>query len=119
MRSPHRVLHLRLHHMIEAIDQARAVAQGIDFEAFTADWVRRLAAERTIEIISEASRHVPDDLKNASPQIPWHQIAGIGNILRHGYDKVEAETIWMIIQHDLVPLRDAIVPMYEALKAKR
>jgi uncharacterized protein with HEPN domain len=119
MRSPQRALHLRLHDMIEAIDRARSVAEGIDFETFAADWIKRLAAERTIEIISEASRHVPDELRTGAPHIPWHQIAGIGNKLRHDYDRVEAETIWAVIQNDLIPLRDAVMPMYTALKAKR
>lgn len=48
----------------------------------------RDAIERNIERISEASRRLPDDLKAGYPSIPWRDIAGIGNVLRHGYDAV-------------------------------
>src|SRR5947209_8253471 len=55
-------------------------------------------AERSIEIVSEASRHVPQALKDQHPDIPWKQIAGIGNILRHDYGIVDDHITWDVVK---------------------
>ena len=65
------------------------------------------AVERGLEIISKASRHVPDDLKAIAPNIPWRQIAAIGNMLRHEYQRADVTATWNIIEQrlPLSPLR--------------
>jgi uncharacterized protein with HEPN domain len=67
---------------------------GDSYEAIFGNWTRRMAVERGFEIISEASRHVPQSLKATEPEIPWQDIAGIGNILRHDYDGVQLSIIY-------------------------
>ena len=54
---------------------------------------RRYAAERCIEIVSEASRRIPADWKAEHPSIPWSDIAGIGSVLRHDYEDVNLDII--------------------------
>ena len=76
----------RLNHMIEALDHIRTIITENELETFENDWRIRFVVERAFEIISEASRHLPDDVKNRHPEIPWREIAGIGNVLRHDYD---------------------------------
>lgn len=71
----------------------------------------RRAVERNIEIISEASRRLPNELKEKHPQILCHEIAAIGNILRHGYDIVDHEVLWKVATRDLAPLKRAIEAM--------
>jgi uncharacterized protein with HEPN domain len=61
-----------------------------------------------IEIISEASRRVPADMKTRYPAIPWPAIAAIGNALRHEYYTVELDVIWRIATQDLRPLAAAV-----------
>ena len=68
----------------------------------------RDAVERGIEIISEASRHLPEDLKAEHPEVSWRNAAGIGNIIRHGYDVVDDQAIWNTIEQSLPPLRAAV-----------
>ncbi len=77
-----------LRDIIDAIDHIHRKLDGVTLEAFEADLDRRRIVERNIEIISEASRRLPDDLKGRYPDIPWQKVAGIGNILRHDYDAV-------------------------------
>jgi uncharacterized protein with HEPN domain len=55
---------------------------GVSIEAFEADWRKRWRVERGVEIISEASQRLTDDLQNRHPEIIWAKVAGIGNILR-------------------------------------
>ncbi len=66
------------------------------------------AVERGLEIISEASRHVPADLRALVPEIPWRQIAAIGNLMRHEYQRVDVLATWNIARDNLPDLAVAI-----------
>jgi uncharacterized protein with HEPN domain len=115
MRNPKRSLRLRLWDILEAIKAARLAGDNLPVEVFSADLLRRLAAERAIEIISEASRFIPDAIKADAAHLPWSQIAGTGNVIRHGYDVVSPEIILKIIREDLAPLEEFIRPLLDEL----
>jgi uncharacterized protein with HEPN domain len=83
-----------LEQMLEAIGDIEQITSGRSFAAYAADRPTRRAVERCLEIVSEASRRLPPDLKDRHPAIPWPKIAGIGNVLRHDYDVVNDATIW-------------------------
>jgi uncharacterized protein with HEPN domain len=68
------------------------------------DWEKRWLVERGIEIISEASRHLTDELKARRPEIPWRKVAGIGNLLRHAYEHIAPDVLWKLPQADLLEL---------------
>jgi uncharacterized protein with HEPN domain len=108
MRRPKRALRLRLWDILNAIRVARRAVGALSLPRFEADEVQRFAAERSIEIISEASRHVPDELKAKHEHVPWAQITSIGNVIRHGYHIVDAEIIWKIVKEQLTPLEAAV-----------
>ena len=61
----------RLTDIVEAIDHIREALVGLTLEAFEADWKSRWVVERGIEIVSEASRHLTEELKSRHPEIPW------------------------------------------------
>jgi uncharacterized protein with HEPN domain len=91
-----------------------------DFDAFVgtasakdigADRMRRYAAERCVEIISEATRRLPDAWKAEHPSIPWSDIAGIGNVLRHDYDDVNLDIIVKLRGPSLDKLRNAVIAL--------
>ncbi|MCI0598259.1 MAG: DUF86 domain-containing protein, partial [Beijerinckiaceae bacterium] len=71
--------------MADAIEHIRSVLADVSLEDFEADWQKRWLVERGLEIVSEASRHLPDEMKSRHPDIPWQKVAGIGNMLRHNY----------------------------------
>jgi uncharacterized protein with HEPN domain len=91
---------LRLTDIIEAIDLIRTEMAGVTLEAFEPDRRKRWLVERGIEIISEASRHLSDGLKARHPEIPWPKVAGIGNVLRHEYERVAHDVLWHVVQDD-------------------
>ena len=87
-----RIVAPRLADIIEAIERIRRVLDGVTLEAFEQNWEKRWLVERGIEIISEASRHLTDDIKERRTEIPWPKVAGIGNSLRRARCALEACT---------------------------
>ena len=78
----------RLRHMLDAPIAAERLTAGKSIEDYRADPDLAAAVERYLERLSEASRHVPQDLKDKHPVIDWRGVADIGNVLRHAYDQV-------------------------------
>lgn len=64
------------------------------------------AVVRALEIISEATRKIPDELKDLYEQIDWVAVAAAGNIYRHEYEAVDEAIIWYTIKIGLEPLRE-------------
>ena len=81
---------------------------GMSREIFQNRRVTQQLVERNIEIISEASRRIPDHMKLAHPLVPWRSIAGIGNVLRHDYHDIRANIIWDIVVSELPALKVAL-----------
>ena len=94
----------RLTDIVEAIERIHGVLENISLEAFATDWQRQWLVERGVEIISEASRHLTDEMKARHPEIPWQKVAAIGNVLRHNYEKIAAPVVWKLVQTDLPAL---------------
>jgi uncharacterized protein with HEPN domain len=107
---------LRIHDMLESIQGIGEAITGKTFRDYQRSWLLRSAIERGIEVISEASRHLNSDLKAQHNDLRWEDIAGIGNILRHEYQRVDAAIIWRAVKNDLPPLKDALLALKASLK---
>jgi uncharacterized protein with HEPN domain len=97
--------------LLDMADNLRLAQEFIgdrDYQAFHDDRRTLYAVIRCLEIISEASRRLPDELKARHPEIPWRDIAAAGNIYRHQYEDVLELRVWRTLQHHLVPLLRAI-----------
>ena len=105
---------MRLEDIADAIAGIDALLAGADLAVFSQSWPMQRAVERGLEIISEASRAIPDVQKSQHPDVPWAQIAGIGNILRHEYHRVEPVIVWNITQTHLPSLAIAVRMMLAA-----
>lgn len=86
----------RPRHIKDAIDQIETLLADKTVQDMLKDRFLRAAYERFLEIVSEASRHIPASDKQAFPDLPWRQIADIGNHLRHGYTTLDAAILWDI-----------------------
>ena len=104
---------VRLNDIRDNIDAVADMIEGIDFVSYKRDIKLRRAIERCVEIISEASRHIPMQLKSDYPDQPWEEIASIGNLLRHHYERVDDLIMWKIATRFLPELRPAIVAMLQ------
>lgn len=90
------------------IELARQFLHGLSSESFASDEKAIYAVTRCLEIISEASRRLPDEMKARHPEIPWERIAGAGNVYRHDYEDVLPSILWNTVQHHLHDLEQAV-----------
>jgi uncharacterized protein with HEPN domain len=105
---PSRTADTALRDILHHIDLARSFTSGFDHTAFNRDIKTVYAVTRCLEIISEASRRLPSDLKERHPDIGWAQMASAGNVYRHEYEDVAADFVWATVQKALPPLRMVI-----------
>ena len=96
----------RLTDIVEAIERIHSVLRDTPLDAFEIDWQKQWLVERGVLIVSEASRHLSNELKARHPEIPWNKVAGIGNVLRHSYENVAAPIMWKLVQVDLPILQE-------------
>lgn len=101
----------RLRHMLEAARAIERLAAAKSFEDYGSDPDLAAAVERYLERLSEASRHIPQELKDKHPTIDWRGVADIGNVLRHAYDQVSDRRVWEAATEDVPPVKAAIESM--------
>lgn len=95
--------------ILQNMCDAEEFIQGMDYEQFVTDKKTLNAVLRSIEVMGEATKHVPNDLRTRYPAVPWKEMAGMRDKLIHEYAGVDVETVWLVIR-DRIP---AIRPMIE------
>jgi len=105
---PSRPADAALHDILHHINLATEFVAGFNLDAFKGDLRTVYAVTRCLEIISEASRRLPEDLKTRNPAIAWKQMAGAGNVYRHDYEDVAAQFVWDTVQRALPPLKTVV-----------
>ena len=91
----------RLRDILEAIAEIDAMLIGYRLEQFTADKVHRMATERYLEVVREAARKLPDNIKQDERDIDWRKMNDFGNRLRHAYHGTDVVIVWDIIHNHL------------------
>jgi uncharacterized protein with HEPN domain len=95
----------RLLDIRDAVAEIESILSGVTREQFITERRLRLLTERLLEIVCEASRRLPDEIKQREQQIEWQKVVNFGNYLRHAYHSTKAETVWDITQNDLPSLK--------------
>jgi uncharacterized protein with HEPN domain len=98
----------RLLHIRDEIEGVAAIARELSFEHYRASYIHRRAIERAAQIVSEAAKALPKDLLARYSDAPWKSIIGIGNILRHEYQRLDDKQLWEIATVHL-PVLEPIV----------
>jgi uncharacterized protein with HEPN domain len=99
---------LPLQDILDAIADIERFTTGMDVDEFQADPKTVAAVERKLLLISEAATRLGEQAEVLCPGLPWRDIRGIGNWLRHQYDHVDLQTIWRTIANDLPPLQASV-----------
>jgi uncharacterized protein with HEPN domain len=106
---------LRLLHMRDEIESLGAELAGLTFETYRKSYGLRRTTERAIQIVSEAARALPEELRAHYPEAPWADIVAIGNPLRHEYHRIDDKVLWETATVDLPKLKPIILRMVAEL----
>jgi uncharacterized protein with HEPN domain len=102
-----------------AAQKARAFTAGMTYGAFAADEKTAYAVVRALEIIGEAAKRVPDEIRDKSPDTPWRSMAGIRDKLVHDYVSVNLEIVWKTVTDDLPTLLSQIEELIDGINAEK
>jgi uncharacterized protein with HEPN domain len=100
--------------MIVFSEKVIAYTQGLDQDGFVASGLNYDATVRNLELLGQAATHIPDDIRQANPQLPWRLVIATRNRLIHGYLGIDNDTLWSIIGSDI----PALLPQLIALRGK-
>jgi uncharacterized protein with HEPN domain len=98
----------RIQDILESIAKIQRYVSGVDFETFENDEEVMDAVIHNLTVIGEAANHIPDEVTNYHPEIPWRQMIDLRNFSVHAYWNLHPSVIWDTIQNDLPPLVEAL-----------
>jgi uncharacterized protein with HEPN domain len=91
--------------ILECIGRIEQYVAGLQLDAFKASQITVDATVRNLEVIGEASRNIPEDVKEAHPELEWAKIVGLRNRVIHEYFGVDLDIIWRIVNDELPALK--------------
>jgi uncharacterized protein with HEPN domain len=103
----------RIRHILDAIARIQQYTAGRSEETFAAEQMAVDAVIRNFQVLGEAARLVPDDVRKSNPNIPWSDMQKMRHVLVHHYDKVDVSRVWQTVQQDLPPLVEPLGKLLE------
>ncbi len=100
-----------LRHILDECNYLLDETANLDQATFAQDQTRRRAFVRSLEIIGEATKHLPADLREEHGQIEWRSIAGMRDRLIHAYFGVDYELVWDVVTNKVPELKHEIAGM--------
>jgi uncharacterized protein with HEPN domain len=91
--------------MLDAMDKAEILVEDIVFDQFAADFRINFAVDRALEIIGEAAKRLPMEVRTRYPDIPWRGMAGMRDRIIHSYDQVDLQIVWDVIKRDIPTIK--------------
>jgi uncharacterized protein with HEPN domain len=87
--------------ILDAMNKSVALLEGVSYSQFETDFRINFAVVRALEIIGEATKRLPDDLRQSYPDIPWKGMSGMRDRIIHGYDDIDLEIVWDVVKRDI------------------
>jgi len=97
--------------IISAMDKAMDFVKNMSYEEFTQDDKTVYAVVRAIEIIGEAVKKIPGNVRKNYPEIPWKDMEGMRNKVIHEYFGVKLNIVWRTVKEEIPPLK----PLFEKI----
>ncbi|MCH8569046.1 MAG: DUF86 domain-containing protein [Balneolales bacterium] len=103
-----------LQDILESIEHIQRFLEGVSEEDFYENVEKQDAVLRRLEIIGEAVKHLPEEIRDKHPDIPWRQIAGMRDIIIHEYFGVTLDMIWVVATEDIHDLKAKVEEIIES-----
>ena len=97
-----------LQDILYAVERAESFTEGMDFAAFEADEKTAFAVVRALEIVGEAAKKIPPEVRQRYSDLPWREMAGMRDKLSHDYFGVDLRRVFETVRQDLPPLRTSL-----------
>ncbi|MDP2863847.1 MAG: DUF86 domain-containing protein [Desulfobacterales bacterium] len=113
--SPHEYIH----HILDEIDYILTQISDTDFESFVRNPTLKRAFVRSLDVIGEASKKLPEDIKEMQPDIEWRKVTGMRDRLIHDYFGVDYTIVWDVVTTKLPNLRSKFQALLEAAEKRQ
>ena len=100
---------LTLKQIVEICHKAIELRGSTTRDEFRGDWRKQMLGERLVEVLGEAVKRLPEALRQRHPQVPWDKIAGTRDYIAHGYDSVDYDVIWGVLEVEAGKLKEAVM----------
>jgi uncharacterized protein with HEPN domain len=94
--------------ILDAMEKAEILVEDVAYERFAEDFRINFAVVRALEIIGEATKRLPMEVREKYPQIPWRGMAGMRDRIIHGYDRVDLHIVWDVVKRDIPDLKPKV-----------
>ncbi|HHT9124310.1 MAG TPA: HepT-like ribonuclease domain-containing protein [Candidatus Brocadiia bacterium] len=102
--------------ILNAIKEVEEFTEGMGFEAFLTDKKTINAVIRSLEVLGEAAKRIPEDIRERYLNIPWKRMAGMRDKLIHEYSGVDLEIVWTVIKEELPPIKPHVKKVLQDLQ---
>lgn len=107
---------LYLKDILDAIRKIENYSENLTYEEFIKDELRQDGVVKNLEVIGEAVKNIPDDLRNKKPDVEWKKIAGLRDILTHEYFGINLEIVWDVIWNKIPGLKMNVIDLLSEIK---
>lgn len=94
--------------ILDAMEKAEILVEEVNYKSFEEDFRINFAVVRALEIIGEATKRLPIDVRERYPDIPWRGMAGMRDRIAHGYDRVDLQIVWDVVKVDIPRIKPQI-----------
>ena len=107
---------LYLKDILDAVRKIENYTENLSYEEFLKDELRQDGVVKNLEVIGEAVKNIPDDLRNKKPDVEWKKIAGLRDILTHEYFGINLEIVWDVIWNKIPGLKMNVIDLLSEIK---
>jgi uncharacterized protein with HEPN domain len=105
--------------LLENIKHAETFTENVTYEEFIKDKKTSYAVVRCIEIIGEAAKNIPDDVRESYPDIPWKKMAGMRDKISHFYFGIDMKKVWLAVKRDIPKIKPQIKKILKDISGEK